>query len=258
MNRSLAIILLACVACSDKTVLAEVGKERVHLADLRLHGGAAPEVALQALVDRALLAEGARRRGLLDDALVRARVDAAAREALAQALLDQEVSLSEEELRRLYQANKPEKREVHVAEIFLKLPKGDPGALDEARVKAQRLYGRAVQGESFEKLVREASQDPVSAARGGDLGPLQEGQVDPIFFSAAVVLKKGEIAKPLDLGFGLFILQALDEPRTASPTFEQARGALEVRLRGEREAKLLAALKQEIRVELHPDRLPRK
>ena len=53
----------------------------------------------------------------------------------------------------------------------------------------------------------------MSGQKGGDLGPLQEGQVDAIFFNAAFALRRGEVSKRIPASSGYHVVQSLDEPR---------------------------------------------
>ncbi|MBS2024379.1 MAG: peptidylprolyl isomerase [Deltaproteobacteria bacterium] len=263
---SLSCLTLCTLACGDKTMLAKVGDTKLHQSDLDAYVAGRSELrsspdALQELIDSAILAEGARRRGLLDDPLVRARVEQAAREVLRQALVDRarEAVANPQALTARYEAEKVKlsRRQVHVASIVLHVVPGKV-SLEQARAKAFELRGKALQGADFQALARENSQDPTGPSKGGDLGPLLEGQVDSVFFTAAAGLKKGELSQPVELGYGVFLLKALDEPRLVTPTFDEARPRLEVAARNEAEARLLADLRAAIPVEQHPERLPAK
>jgi parvulin-like peptidyl-prolyl isomerase len=262
----LLLLLPALFACRDQGVLAKVGSTKVRQADLDQYQAARgaqqrPAVeALRELGERTLLAEGARRRGLADDERVRARLQAAEREVLGQALLDQatEPLVTEEVLRARFEKehDKLAKKQVHVAALMVALPRGQGSAvIDSARAKAQQLYGRLLKGDPLEKVCKEGSEDPSSVARGCDPGPLLEGQVDAAFFTAAAALKKDAVAPPVETSFALFVLKALEEPKVVQPTFEQARSRLEIEARHEGEAKLMADLHERIGVELHEDRI---
>jgi peptidyl-prolyl cis-trans isomerase C len=245
--------------CGDRGVLAEVGKRKILQADLEAHLARRPasersrQQGLGELIERELLAEGARRQKLLDDPAVRAHVACAEREVLAQALLDKQLGPAADEpaLRKLYEERKPRlaRRRIHVAQIFVQLPPGsNPAGRDVARARAFRLYGLALQGKGFEELARSDSDDKVSGAQGGDLGALLEGQVDAGFFAAAAALKKGELAKPIETAFGVHVVRALEDPSLSTPTFEESRSRLAGEARREREAALLAELRGNIPV----------
>src|SRR3990170_4875281 len=109
-NRNLGLAMLAVLAaaCTGRDVVAKVDGSKIRHADLAAFGGARkqdPETALDALVDRTLLAQAAGGAGLANDPAVQARLRAAEREILAQAYLEREVAAStgEDQLRRRYQ-----------------------------------------------------------------------------------------------------------------------------------------------------------
>jgi peptidyl-prolyl cis-trans isomerase C len=258
---------LALVACGDPKVVAEVGKGEVTQADVAAFIRArsarerpSPSEALDALVERSLLAEEARRTGLGEDEALRARLRTAERELLAQALLDQRLAAAttDAELRKRYEASREglAKREVHVRQLMIRVP---PGADEETRGRAQSrmngIFARIIGGEAFDKVARETSEDPGSAARGGDLGPVLEDQVDPVFFTEAVRLGKGERSRPFATAYGLHLLEAVEAVKTVVPTFEQVRGRLEADARREAQARLVEELRKQIQVKTHPERL---
>ena len=83
---------------------------------------------------------------------------------------------------------------------------------EEAKATAQSLLERARNGEDFSALAIEFSEDPVSAAEGGDLGELEEGQTveefDQVLFETGIV---GEVHPELvETIFGWHIIR-IDE-----------------------------------------------
>lgn len=263
MGRMLMLLALVLTACEDERVVARVGGTTLTRGDVALYRatrGGEPEAALDALVDRTLLAEGAERAGLLEDPVVAARVAEARREVLANAYLDKVAgeSGSEEALRKRYEETKDSlaRRQVHVAHLMVRLPpEADARARTEARARINALYARVVGGEDFAAVAREASEDPVTGARGGDLGPVREGQVDPRFFGAVAELKQGEVSKPFETAFGLHVARALEAPGVVVPTFQEVRGQLAAQARLEAAQALEEQLRAGIKVKRHPERL---
>lgn len=87
------------------------------------------------------------------------------------------------------------------------------------------------QGESFENLAKEFSDDKNSAVKGGKLKPFTKGELRaPEFEEAAYNLKEiGEISKPVKTDFGWHVIR-LDEI-VAEPSFEEQKPQLEVRVK---------------------------
>lgn len=253
---------LALSSCSDKSVVARAGKYELRVADLSAPGtrrADSPKRRAELLLQRAVLAEGARRAGLADDPAVRARVRASEREILAAAFLEKELANSTDEaaLRRRYEEKKDSlrRRVIHVRQIVIRRPE-TPDADREALSRATEVYARLVGGADFAQLAREVSQDSVSAPKGGDVGPLYEGQVDSVFFSTAAVLSKGQYSKPFGTQSGYHLVQAIEDPQLVLPPFEELRGQLAAVARTDAEAALLARLRSEIPTEIFEDRLP--
>lgn len=135
---------------------------------------------------------------------------------------------TEEQLRQIYE-EQAAGAEVRARHILLSLdPGADAATADSVMEFAGGLRERILAGEDFAVLAGEFSQDPGTAAQGGDLGPFRRGQMVPAFDSAAFTLPPGEVSGPVRTGFGVHILQ-VDE-RTQIP-FEEARAQFEPQLK---------------------------
>jgi peptidyl-prolyl cis-trans isomerase SurA len=80
---------------------------------------------------------------------------------------------------------------------------------EEARHKLVGLKERLDNGADFAELARLYSND-LSAAKGGDLGWLYEGDTVPDFERAMDALKIGEISKPVQSPFGWHLIQVIE------------------------------------------------
>ncbi|MDK9703357.1 MAG: peptidylprolyl isomerase [Sulfuritalea sp.] len=97
----------------------------------------------------------------------------------------------------------------------------------EARRKLVALKERLDNGADFAELARLHSND-LSAARGGDLGWLYQGDTVPDFEKAMDALKINQISEPVQSPFGFHLIQVL-ERRTEDATAERQRlGARQV------------------------------
>ncbi len=98
--------------------------------------------------------------------------------------------------------------EVTLSHIFI-VPKPSAKAKEEAYAKAEALLDSLKHGADFAELAKKYSQDPGSAADGGDLGWAKRGQFVPEFEHAVYALKPGEISGIVETQFGFHIIQLL-------------------------------------------------
>jgi len=83
--------------------------------------------------------------------------------------------------------------------------------LKEARDKLVALRARVLKGEKFSTLAVLYSEDPGSAAKGGELGLFSRGSMAPEFESAAFNLKnKNDVSEVIKTKFGYHLLQLIE------------------------------------------------
>jgi peptidyl-prolyl cis-trans isomerase D len=155
---------------------------------------------------------------------------------LASLAADQELEIGEEALREIYEADRegsPVGEERNSRHILLTLSAARDAAAAEAEILA--LRARIEAGEAFADVAREVSEDPGSAATGGELGLAGRGVFDPDFEAALFALvAPGDLSGPVATEFGYHLIQ-LEEIRAVEyPEFEAARPEIEDRLRRER------------------------
>ncbi|RFF29343.1 hypothetical protein DZC52_13660 [Wenzhouxiangella sediminis] len=152
--------------------------------------------------------------------------------------LIEEAELSEEELRQRYESARqryltPEARR---ASHILITSEG-AGDAESAEALATELRERIAEGESFQELAAEYSDDPVSAEQGGDLGWIEpEDMVAPFEEALYDLAAAGDVSDPVETQFGWHIIR-LDEIRPPQGmSFEEARPEiLEEHLQRQRE-----------------------
>ncbi len=104
--------------------------------------------------------------------------------------------------------------------------------------------------ESFAKVAKEVSQDGATKDRGGDLGYLLIGTMDPDFEKAALTLKQGETSGPVKSKFGWHIIK-LDDKRIATvPAFEALQGRIAQDIYNESLKKYADDLLADVKIEL--------
>jgi peptidyl-prolyl cis-trans isomerase SurA len=118
------------------------------------------------------------------------------------------IQISDEEIEEVlerYQASAG-KEERHVLEIYLAVDQA--GQQESVRRAAQRLVEQVRGGADFQALARQFSQG-ATAAQGGDIGWILEGQLSPELETALAALKPGGISSPIEApgGFYIFVLR---------------------------------------------------
>lgn len=98
-------------------------------------------------------------------------------------------------------------RQTHARHILIKV--NELVSSDEARRKLDGLKERLDNGADFAELARLYSND-LSAAKGGDLGWLYQGDTVPDFERAMDALKINELSKPVQSPFGWHLIQVLE------------------------------------------------
>ena len=146
------------------------------------------------------------------------------------------VSVSEADLKTYYEQNsaqtagKEERRASHILVAADKSASAEQR--DAARKKAEALLAQAkAKPDAFADLARKNSQDPGSAAKGGDLDFFARGAMVKPFEDAAFALKKGEISGVVESDFGFHIIRLTDIKQPKVKTFAEMRPELEAQLR---------------------------
>ena len=100
------------------------------------------------------------------------------------------------------------KKEFLTAEIFLNVPSPDKDV--DALRKIEQIKSEIERGTPFQILARQFSEAP-GAATGGDLGWIEEGQLEPTLDKALTELSPGRLSAPVrtDKGYHLLFLREM-------------------------------------------------
>jgi peptidyl-prolyl cis-trans isomerase C len=164
-----------------------------------------------------LLYQKARSAGVENDPQVAARLHELEREMLADEMLQRElanrVTVGTDDLQAYYRAHQSE----YTQEVWLKQ------VLVDSREEAEEILQQLRNGASFEELARQRSIDP-SSTRGGDLGYLGKGAMNPAFEPFVFGLQTGEYTTPIATTYGFHVLKVAGRRPSPDPiSFEAAR-----------------------------------
>jgi peptidyl-prolyl cis-trans isomerase C len=266
--------------------LIAVGEERVDAAARQRYA----REALESLIELELLYQESQRRGLLvpDEAVevemarrkehfadAKAYADALRRKGLSEedvrhetrrtmavnrfleGVVWKDIRITPEQVQDFYGRHRDEFRhpaDLRCRHILLRAGKDAPsGERQRAKQRADDLLTQLRNGADFAELAKIHSEDPASAASGGDLGYFTLGELQPDFEAAVAALQPGQISEVVRTDLGYHIIQ-LTERREAgiSPPSEvedRLRALLIKRERQKRQAELVERLRQAAKVE---------
>lgn len=117
---------------------------------------------------------------------------------------------------------------VRVSRILVKI---SPGASENEKKRAlktaEALKKRVDAGaESFGEIARAESEDPESAARGGDIGYVVRGVAPAEFEKVAFSLPVGEVSEPILTEIGYHIIRVQEKRAAETPDFERFKDEL--------------------------------
>jgi peptidyl-prolyl cis-trans isomerase D len=113
----------------------------------------------------------------------------------------------------------PEERRAR--HILISTPDGSEETVNAARDKVQQVVERLGAGEDFAALAAEMSDDPASAAAGGDLGFFGPGVMTPDFEQAVFAMNVGERSEPVQTSFGFHVIELTGiKPEQRTPLAE--------------------------------------
>ncbi|WP_406827576.1 SurA N-terminal domain-containing protein [Microbulbifer sp. ARAS458-1] len=138
------------------------------------------------------------------------------------------IDISEQDVRAQYEQevqNFEANVRRHAAHILVE---GDDEA---AQAKIAEVQAKLNEGESFEALAKQYSDDIVSSEEGGDLG-FTSGDVFPEAFEDALAeLQVGEVSGPVQTDGGTHFIKLIEIADAEPPTFEERKAAISSRLR---------------------------
>lgn len=132
---------------------------------------------------------------------------------------------------------RPSRGEVTVAHIMVSLNQTDKDIDTEQRIN--EIYRKFQQGESFESLAKQFSDDKSSANKGGVLMPFKGGQLSALEFEdvAFSLTEKNEVSKPFKTQFGWHIVKLIDKKPLES--LDELKSEIQNRIQRDSRSKLI-------------------
>lgn len=177
------------------------------------------------LINRELLAQEARRRGLDKSPEVAMQLEITRQDILAGSLLrdaTKSSAVTEDSVKKEYERLKSQlgSREYKARHILL-----------EKEDEAKEIIAQIKQGASFEKLAGEKSRDQGTKVRGGELDWSPASQYVKPFGDALARLKKGQMTEtPVQTNFGWHIIRLEDERAIKVPPYDQVKANIQQQL----------------------------
>lgn len=143
-----------------------------------------------------------------------------------------QLAVSDDEIKSWYESHKDrfqqpeERRASHILLSSEKLGK------EKAKSKAEDLLKEVQKNPgSFQDLAKKNSDDPGSAAKGGDLGFFARGMMVKPFEDATFALKEGEISGVVESDFGFHIIRLTGVHAAKSKPLADVKGEIEAELK---------------------------
>lgn len=139
------------------------------------------------------------------------------KEIIATKYLQNNSQVSEKEAENYYNNNKEDFFKIRASHILISNYDENGKEVsdkekEENKALAENLLKRALNGEKFDDLALENSDDTYTASNGGDLGYFSKGQMDENFENAAFSLNTGEIyPKVIETNYGYHIIKKTGE-----------------------------------------------
>ena len=201
-------------------------------------GGASDEAFQQALSDAGFESEDQLRQLIRDNLRIQQVVDA----------VREEVDVSDDAIQTFYQENQAQfesPAEVCSSHILV-----------ETQEEANEVLTQLNDGGDFAQLAEERSQDPGSAARGGDLGCVARGSFVPPFEEAAFNAEVGETVGPVETQFGFHIIRVTDKNEAGQVPLEEVREQIRTQLANEQLSEQINEIREASGIETFPENLP--
>ena len=196
------------------------------------------------LVNREILSQAAKKKGLDKSPTVAAQMDMARQAVLIRAFFEDYVKanpISDAQLKADY-----DKYVVQLGDKEFKVRH----ILVDKEDDAKAIIASLKRGETFEKLAKEKSKDTGSKDNGGDLDWAPAGRYVPEFATAVKAQAKGQLSEtPVKSPFGYHVIRVDDSRAMKVPSFDEVKDKFRQQAQQEQVAALVQDLRGKAKIE---------
>jgi hypothetical protein len=222
--------------------------------NLTIHPEARREDVIKYLIDTLIISTAADQTEL-DQAEIRARIEFVRNRVISEQVIAAagRKAVGEQAVRKAYDelvSKISTDTEYHLYALQFPFPKGsDEATMKVAEEKARAAYQRIANGEAFEAVARDMSDDPSTKANGGNRGYLTRAMMGKEYAEVVPTLDKGRASQPIKTQVGWHLIK-FEETRVRTPPDLQAvRERLEMNLSRQAQADLINKLHSEAKIQ---------
>jgi peptidyl-prolyl cis-trans isomerase SurA len=144
------------------------------------------------------------------------------------------VTISDDDVKTYYDRHMKDGANVQVraSHIFIAIPENaDSAVVAEKQAQAKKLLDRALAGEDFAKLAREASDDPATRAEGGDLGYFGKDMLPKAIEEMVFAMKIGDVRGPVRADRGFHVIKLVDRKTKDPKPLDEVKDDVRMQLR---------------------------
>lgn len=248
----IALALTGCGESENKSSLVKDEKFEAYLNFKRIPLTDEKRVASALVVynEREAISKAIEKSDLLDKSLIDVEVAEFKKQMLISRYFEAYIkkNVTPEAIKNYYNNNQDEyqNKKIHVAHILFRTNGRMSDEEKNARLlKAKEAHARLQQNEKFEDLAKEYSDDKLSAQKGGDLGWLDEGSIDPVFSRTVFAMDAGAVSEPFVTSYGYHIVKVIEAAKTTTKPFDAVKGDIAYKLKEQAKQAEMNRLKEQ-------------
>lgn len=222
--------------------------------NLTMHPEARREEVIKYLID-VLTVSTAADQAALDEAEIRARVAFVRNRVISEQVIADagRKAVGEQAVRKAYDdmvAKISTDPEYHLYVLQFPFPNpNDDAAVNAAEEKVRTASQRIANGEAFEAVARDMSDDPSTKANGGNRGYLTRAMMGKEYAEVVTTVDKGKTSQPIKTQVGWHLIKIEETRLRTPPDLQVVRKQLEINLVRQAQADLISKLRSEAKIE---------